>query len=125
MQSRFYVEFAAIFAPTGLDSKAQGGSPGKRGSIDSIKAQRAVTCWRGRVTVRWALRDVWLAISQGCRPGLSSGTPLGARSQNLRRIATTLLPKSGWDVWVAEPHAVTEAAFTLWFLRHPDVQSND
>ena len=64
-----YAESPGILAPKGLDSIAQGGSPGNTWPPQPIKAQRAVTRWRSRVTARGALRKVWLPISQGCALG--------------------------------------------------------
>ncbi len=50
-----------------LDSPGRG--PGNTWPPQPIKAQRAVTRWRSRVTARWALRKVWHPISQGCALG--------------------------------------------------------
>ena len=41
--SPFYVESAGIFAPKGLDSKAQGDSPRESVTFYAVKAQRAAT----------------------------------------------------------------------------------
>ena len=67
--SPLYAGFAEIFAPQGLDSIAQGGNLGQAAPFCPTKAQRAVTRLRQRVTARWALKNVWLAISQGCTLG--------------------------------------------------------
>ena len=50
----------------------------------------------------------------GLRPGLSSQAPWGPRSENLRRMATTLHPKSSETSEVSAPREPYQTIVTFW-----------
>ncbi len=89
-----YAESLGILAPKGLDSIAQGAQPWEdmAPSIDQGPTGRHPVAESSDGPL--GLEEDLASNLPGLRPGLSGQAPLGPRRENLRTIATTLLPKS-------------------------------